>query len=318
MVTDQIPAELSQQQKTLTEQTADNQRRSDELTRRGDLLSNAISNSQQTINQLLQLQRIMLEKEAELSTEGQTALAQNLELFLNHQRQSQSLSEEIVALNLTAEDLNQQSRNLQQLLADAEEPLLVEYREALQRYEWRLAAVKLAVLTPLMLVAGLLLWKFAGGSYAILIYALSAALVWRVLLVMHEHFPEIYFRYLLIVTALVLAIWVLVKLLRSVAHPAQAWLQNQYREAYAAFMCPVCEYPIRRGPMKFAAWTRRTLHKSALAVSPQEAAVGDVPYTCPCCTTTLYETCEKCGDTRHSLLPACEKCGHKREPIEAE
>ena len=67
----------------------------------------------------------------------------------------------------------------------------------------------------------------------------------RVLFVMHEHFPAIYFKYILIVASLVIALAVLVRLLRTVANPRGDWLLKQYREAYTNFLCPICEFPIR-------------------------------------------------------------------------
>jgi hypothetical protein len=32
-----------------------------------------------------------------------------------------------------------------------------------------------------------------------------------------------------------------------------------YREAYERFFCPICEFPIRRGPLKYVFWSRRSI-----------------------------------------------------------
>ena len=168
------------------------------------------------------------------------------------------------------------------------------------------------MLVPLLLMVGILYLRSARGIYAPVINALGIALAVRVFLVMHDHFPELYFRYILILTAIAITGVILIKLLRSVAYPKRDWLLKQNREAYTTFVCPVCEFPIRRGPLKFAFWNRRSLRKMSRVTSESEAAAGDQPYTCPCCSTTLYEKCENCGRTRHSLLPACDKCGHQQ------
>jgi hypothetical protein len=103
---------------------------------------------------------------------------------------------------------------------------------------------------------------------------------------------------------------VLIYLVQAVARPNRDWLVRQYREAYERFLCPVCEYPIRRGPLRFLFWTRRTAKK--LPQSGSEASAERGPYTCPVCATRLYEECPACHEQRHSLLPACEHCGATR------
>jgi predicted RNA-binding Zn-ribbon protein involved in translation (DUF1610 family) len=313
MVTEALPPQLIEQQEQLAEQRQENQIRKKEVEKRRDLLRQSVENSQQTINQLLELQRLSLEKDAQLSSDQQNALAENLQSFLDRQQQSQTLSEELVNLETEAQGIEEQSRELTQDLQSAKEPLDQQFQTAQRAHQWRLAAWKLGLLLPFVVIAGALFWKLADGTYAPLIYAFGVALIGRVLLVMHEHFPAIYFRYLLIGTALCVAVWVLVKLLQTISNPSHAWLIKQYREAYSAFLCPQCEYPIRRGPLKFAAWTRRTLRKRIETVTASDAVEGDVPYTCPSCATKLFETCEQCGKTRASLLPACDKCGAVQE-----
>jgi len=96
-----------------------------------------------------------------------------------------------------------------------------------------------------------------------------------------------------------------------VAFPKTDWLLKQYREAYEAFLCPMCSYPIRRGPLKYMSWTRRTIKKMT-AQAAASGNVADEPYVCPMCSTRLYEECENCRAVRHSLLPSCQKCGQLR------
>ena len=90
------------------------------------------------------------------------------------------------------------------------------------------------------------------------------------------------------------------------------WLLGQYRDAYQSFLCPICDYPIRRGPLKFLYWNRKTLKR--LQIPPQLTGIPDENYSCPCCATSLFEECPACHHTRHALLPACESCGAIKEP----
>ena len=89
------------------------------------------------------------------------------------------------------------------------------------------------------------------------------------------------------------------------------YLVRQYREAYERFFCPVCDYPIRRGPLKFVFWSRRTIKH--LHFPPQTPPLADEPYTCPACGTLLFEKCAVCGNVRHSLLPICSHCGSAKD-----
>ena len=138
-----------------------------------------------------------------------------------------------------------------------------------------------------------------------MIYALNLALLAKVFLVMHEYFPADYFKYVLILSALGVIGYLLARLLKMVAEPSRDAQLKQARESYEAFLCPTCQYPIRRGPLKFMAWTTRSLRKRSQPL----VNVPDEPYTCPSCATELFGKCPSCGKIRHSLLPACEHCG---------
>jgi hypothetical protein len=102
----------------------------------------------------------------------------------------------------------------------------------------------------------------------------------------------------------------LVTLVRMLAHPNRQWLLKHYREAYESFLYPVCTYPIRRGPLKYLFWTRRSIRKLVPAIAAD--STPEATYTCPACSTRLYEECESCHGVRHSLLPSCEHCGATR------
>ncbi|MAE67519.1 MAG: hypothetical protein CMJ18_24945 [Phycisphaeraceae bacterium] len=129
------------------------------------------------------------------------------------------------------------------------------------------------------------------------------------LVVMHEHFPRRWFKYILILILLAAAARLLVYFIRSIVAPSKDKLLRQYRDAYEKFLCPVCEYPIRRGPMKFLYWNRRTLKKLRLpAQSAEEDTSGD-PYICPSCSADLFSECPSCHAVRPTLLPFCDHCG---------
>ena len=304
-----LDQDLVQTADSLAAQTEETNREIGELRNRQTLLKDSIDNSTRTMDQLLEIQRLSLEKESELSPAEQSAMSDNIQLFLLNQQQYQKLNDEISELNEQLIDLQHQQRENQERLETAREPILEDFRAQQERYDLWVAALKLAVLIPLLLIVLLLFLKKRESIYVPLTYAAAMAVAVKGIQVMHQHFPERYFKYILILVSLTVVTWILVRLLRMVAFPNKDWLLKQYREAYEAFLCPVCTYPIRRGPLKYMSWTRGSIRKATFRLAPAESTDTEEAYSCPMCGTRLFEPCASCETIRHSLLPACEKCG---------
>jgi hypothetical protein len=304
-----LPRELQDQRQSLATELATLNQQVASSEQRKRLTSQTTSDLQQTINQLLELKRSADQNETTLSDEQKQALTDSLQLFLSTQSQIQALNAELASLNDQRDTVLANQLANQKAITTASQPIEQEFQRLYAEHQLKLATFKLGLLIPLLLICLWMFLRHAGGAYAMLVYALSGAVAARVMLVMHEHFPSIYFRYILIILSLAIAIGVLVKLLRLLDRPGRDWLLRQYREAYASFFCPICDYPIQRGPLKYATWTRRSLKKRSLAAINTGDVIADQPYTCPCCETTLFKVCDKCGGVRHALLPACEKCG---------
>jgi hypothetical protein len=291
----------------LAREIGDLQRGLERLRDRQKILSAGTEGLKGTMDQLLDLQRLSLEKGVEVSAEEQATFRNTLQGFLANQDEFQSLNRDIAEqadmVSTRQEELRIVQEGLEAQRTVAREDFAVQQR----RHNLKVAAIKLAVLIPLLLAAGVMLVKMRGRMYFPMVLAFGAAVLAKALLVMHEHFPARVFRYLLIGAALVVVIRILMHFIRTLAFPKRAWLVKQYREAYERFLCPVCEYPIRRGPMKFLYWTRRSVKRLRLPAG--SGAAEDGTYVCPSCNTRLYEPCPECGKTRHALLPYCEHCG---------
>ena len=277
--------------------------------RRRQLLRESTGTSQKTLGQLLDLQR-NLQEAAPLPEEQQWAFAEAQQLFIDNQRREQTLNETLAALQERRSGLDDAVRENAAATERAERPLREEFTALSWRHRLRVAGFKIAFLTPLLVVSGLLFARSRGSGYAPLVYAAGGAVLVKTFMVMHEYFPAEYFRYILVGAALAVVGWLLVKLLGMVARPSSDARQKQYREAYEGFRCPVCEFPIRRGPLQYMAWTPRSLRKTSRPVS----GATDEPYVCPACATPLFVACGGCSRVRHALLPACEHCG-AREPV---
>lgn len=280
---------------------------------RQDILRNSTANSQQTMNQLLEIQRLALQKGVTPTAQEQKSLAESETLFLGNQTKYQAINDEIALSNGQLLDLQQQRRELDASLDERRVPIRKEYDALVERHSWKMAALKLSALTPLLIVAVWFFMKQRNGTYAALAYAFGIAVLFKIALVMHEYFPSRYFKYVLILGCLAVVLRVLIHLLRMIASPKADWLLKQYREAYEAFLCPICEYPIRRGPLKYLYWTRRSLRK--LVVPGSESGVKEQAYTCPLCGTRLFEECDNCHAIRHALLPVCEQCGLEKPSL---
>lgn len=305
----QLDPVLMATDKQLEESIVDVNRQIENQRRRQQLLRESTTSSQTTLSQLLDLQRISIEQDATLPGDQQQALSDSQRLFLDNQKKDQEYNDSLSALQEQLADLEERQRTHREVLQKAREPISTEFYRLQRQHDWRVAAIKIGVLTPLLLIGGYLFARFRNGKYAPMIYAIDAALLAKAFVVMHEYFPREYFKYVLIICSLVVIALLLARLLRMVAQPGRETRLKQAREAYESFFCPVCQFPIRRGPLKFMSWSPRSLRKTSLPIvnAPDDA------YTCPSCATKLYEKCANCGEIRHGLLLACEHCGAEKD-----
>lgn len=268
------------------------------------IVRDSSQNLQKTIGQLIELQKVTVQRSATLPRAEQADLSGSLTRFLESQKLYQSLNGELSSLtdrkrNLEAEQLTT-ARTIEEQRRPAEE----EFRKLRDRHDLRLAGLQLLILLPLLAIGAFLIVKKRTSIYFPLFLGYGAATLLKVALVIHEYFPSRYFKYVLILALLLVVARLLIYFIRIVAFPKAQWLTRQYREAYERFLCPICEYPIRTGPRKFLFWTRSTVNKIVLPEGEDE----DEPYACPVCGTVLFEECPSCHRIRHALLPHCQHC----------
>ena len=278
---------------------------------RQTVLSDSVANTQKTIEQLSDVQRLSVEKGVALPPSEQTALTEARSLFVASQRRYQTLNDDIAKLKESEIEADNEKKTVDALL-DAQRAQAIQELNTLQeKHNIVVASFKLLFLIPLALGVSWLFSKKRTTVHRPLIYASGIAIYWKPGLVIHEHFPSRFFKYALILVALGIVLKSLVYLLSMIVAPKRDWLLKQYREAYEKFLCPICGYPIRRGPLKYLFWTSRSLKKMAIPRSAE--TVKDEPYTCPCCATALFEKCDDCDSVRPALLPACDHCGSEKE-----
>lgn len=277
---------------------------------RQTLLRDSTTSSQQTMNQLLDMQKQNAQNRVTPTEAERSALAQSETLFIANQSQYQALNEEIAKRSEQQRRLEEQKAEVEARLAGQKEKAAKELESLQERHHLRVAALQLLFLLPILLLAAWFILKHRTSLYAPLFFACGAATLVKVILVIHENFPTRYFKYIVLLASLGVVVRMIIYLTQATTFPKSAALLKQYREAYERFICPICEYPIHRGPLKFRFWTRRSIRK--LTPTPAGSPAPDEPYTCPACGSHLFETCPNCQGVRHSLLPFCEQCGGER------
>lgn len=276
------------------------------------ILETSAANSEQTMNQLVALHKLNLEKGVTPTTQEQQALAESEAQFLDNQRAFQAANSVIAQLSEEMRQVDQDLSALNKQLDELRKPLRETFNKEREKHLWRLAAIKLAAVVPLLFLTGAVALRKRGSAYAPMANAVFCALFWTTGDVMYQCFPREYFKYIAIGAALAVVLVFLFYLIRMISAPKREWVLKQRREAYNQRRCPTCGFPIQRGPLKDVVWSRRG--PRGLLPIPQTQAAG-VPeaYTCPACGEPLFVSCPQCAKIRHALLPYCEHCGAASE-----
>lgn len=270
-----------------------------------ELRAKGAENLEQTI---AQLRRLINTDPAQDPTQ-KARLSENLESFLALQKQYQEINNTLTSLTSARIEKERQRESLSKQLSTLDEKYRLE-KVALEKWNrMRVATLQLVLLIPLLGVFLFFMTRKRGACFPIFLAFGCAALI-RIILTMHEYFPARWFKYIWIVIALLAVVWLLVYLIRLAITPRPERLVLQYSQAYEKFFCPICEYPIRRGPLKYLYWNRKNIQTVLKGTgSSTLPETVDTPYTCPACGEQLFEKCEQCGKIRHSLLQYCEHCG---------
>lgn len=271
-------------------------------------LENSTRNYQNTINQLLPIQKQSVEQGVPFPAESLKALTSAQAAFLDNQKRDQDLNKQISDLTLARQEKQAELVVLTEKLKPLEEELKEGWQDRLDAYKWKVAAIKLAVLLPIFVAVSIVFMKYRTSAYWPLVWAAFAASFIKVALVCQKYVPKPYFRYIAILVIIAIVLRLLIGLIRTIVAPKKDLLLKQYQQLYDKCLCPVCSKPIRTGPLRYIGGLKK---KMPLPNTATDQLTAQQPYTCPSCGTGLYHKCENCGSTRHTLLPYCEHCGHE-------
>lgn len=305
-----LDKDLVAKRETLEKQIAELTRQIENQTEKQRVVGDSSRNLQQTITQLIELQKLGMQKSVAFSDTEQANFTSSLNLFLENQKKYQELSQTVSDMLDRKHGLVREKEQAEQEIEKQRQPARNEYQSLSTKHRLNLAFLQLAMLLPILVVAAAVIIRKRASIYFPLFLAFGVATLIKVTLVVHKYFPTKYFKYVLIVSLLLVVARLLIHFIRTIAFPKMQWLVKQYREAYERFLCPVCEYPIRIGPRRFLFWTRRTVNKM---VVPTDRGDQEEVYICPSCGSSLFEECSSCHKIRHSLLPHCAHCGAEKD-----
>ncbi|HPQ37439.1 MAG TPA: hypothetical protein PLW97_07305 [Synergistaceae bacterium] len=283
---------------------------------RQNMAREGIRTLEATMRQLAEMQKLSIQKNASLSGSERENLKKALNSFLTSQEAYQKSNEERILLAEKENALQEELRSLEKELREKESRIRRSYGELQNKEALRRGLYQLAFLIPLLLACIWITKKSWNSLYRPGGIALTVAVFARTAMTAHASFPFFYMKYTLLGAGIIVAWALMVLIARSIQRPRKSSLLKTYREGYRHFLCPVCEYPIRRGPLRFFSWTRKTIFRLAPPGTLSFPDSSGKSYTCPSCGTLLYSPCEKCGALRETLLPYCSSCGAEASAAE--
>ena len=304
-----VDAELLEKQRSLKENLEGIKDSVGSKRQQQDILKNSTDSLQNTLNQLLSIQKQNLERNLTLSAEQQQALAESQTFFLENQKQYLALNEEIAELTRRQYQLQKEHASLSGQVDRLNASARDEYGKMMSTHRLKVAALKLTVMVPIFLISAWLFTAKRSGLFGPIVYATFVAVFIRIGMIVHEYFPRRYFKYIALSVIIAIVLRLLIYLLKRIASPKKDWILKHRQEAYDRGVCPVCGKPIRIGPLRYTTGNRR--HGPVLIGQGVEACKPQA-YTCPSCGTALYDKCGRCSDIRHLLLPFCEHCGSEK------
>ena len=268
-------------------------------------LQQSMINSETALTKIADLQRLSLEGGGKPSEVDQQAMENARSRFYAAQDDFESANESIVSLNSERHQLNQSIAAINKELRQFQDKAQTEFNIERRSHDLKVASLKLALVVPLLLLSAWLVRKKRGSIYQPFNWAALVSAFWMVWLVMWDHFPRDFFKYIAILATIGILAAFLAWAIRSSARPRKATLLNRRREAYQNHRCPICNFPILRGAFQQAVWTKRgpKLHGEAFGQKKSSR------YSCPSCGEALFDQCCDCNEVTQTLLPYCSACG---------
>ena len=156
---------LVKKAETLGIEIEDLDRRIDNRNEEQRVVGDSSQNLQLTINQLIELQKLSIQKDISLSETEQSNLSTSLSLFLQSQEQYQDLNTILSQLMMEKRGLENEERVFKQRIDEQRKPAEEEYDKLTRAHKLKLAALQLLILLPLLTLAVILIIKKRSSIY---------------------------------------------------------------------------------------------------------------------------------------------------------
>ena len=304
-----VDKQLKEKRKRLNESISQVNRNIRGMEEKQKFLNKSSASAERLMAQLLETQKVKIVKRSDLSIQELNTLSKNQALLSNNAQKYQVLNDKIAELARVRQQHETERSDTSAKIQEQEDKGRDKYDALMEKHRIKVAFGQLLFMLPFALFAGYLISRKRESKYRLMYFAMIGAIAVQVFFVIQQYFPERYFKYIVIVFSLLVVARLLVLMVRNFEKPQDLLLIKQYRKAYEAFMCPICDYTIRMGPLKFLL-NRKKMAKNGAFYAPGDT--NEEPYTCPSCGTGLFEKCVKCKNVRHSLLPHCKSCGNEK------
>lgn len=304
-----VDAAILDRQDALEKEIQNLSRKTQTLREQQGILRDSTNSLQNTMTQLLALQKESLQKNVEFSEQSKQILAESQAAFLENQKKYEQHNQQITELTSQQREKEDELAGIRESIKNKDQLVQKEFNQLHQRHQLKLAAIKLGFLVPVFLAVFWLFMKYRTGTYWPMVWAAFLTVFIKIGLVIHEYFPSRWFNYIALIVLLGIVIRILIYLIRLIIAPKRELLIKQYQQDYDKHICPICSKPIRTGPLR---WLGGWKKKAPVIIGQDKETLAPQIYTCPSCGTDLYCKCEKCGGIRHTLLPYCEHCGTEK------
>jgi len=168
---DYVDAELVGKQKSLKESLDAIRKNIRNKREQQGILKDSTNNLQNTINQLMSIQKQNVERNLNLSAKQQQILAESQTLFLENQKQYLAMNTEIAEQTSQQYQLEKELASVSGQINKQHTSARNEYNKLMSKHRLKVAALKLAVIVPIFLISAWFFIKKRSGMFGPIIYA---------------------------------------------------------------------------------------------------------------------------------------------------
>jgi len=168
---------LVKERRDLDDQIADLTRQIDNQQEKQRVVGDSSRNLQQTINQLIELQKLGMQKNIAFSDTEQANFTGSLNLFLDNQRKYQELSQTVSDMLERKQELIRERDQTEQQIEKQRKPARAEFNTLSRKHRLKLALFQLAILLPILAAAAVLIIRKRQSIYFSMYLAFGAATI---------------------------------------------------------------------------------------------------------------------------------------------